>query len=188
MTDARMTAQEAVLLCRMAKAACPQQQFDQYTPDMWHELLGDLRFDDARMALVQVVKKQPFIAPAEIRDEVKRIRSKRLLDYGYVTPPAELADNPAAEQAWLYTTLQAIADGDIGPGDLPERPQELLTRIMPDWDRVLSRPINATGVQLIAESRRSKDPHFRERMEEARAQLGPAAPMPADPTREEETS
>jgi hypothetical protein len=140
----------------LAKAACPQQQFDQYTPDMWHELLGDLRFEDAQDALVSVVKAQPFVSPAEIRDQVKKVRRQRLLDFGYVVPPAELASNPEAEGRWIYETNQAIADGRLKKGDKPERPQELLARVMPDWDKVLPSPEPVRRAQITAEKRRAK--------------------------------
>lgn len=73
----QMTAAEAVLLCRFAKACCPQQAIDQYTPDAWHELLRDLTFDDCKAAIVDIVKTQPFVAPAEIRDRVRKLSLER---------------------------------------------------------------------------------------------------------------
>ena len=78
MTTDRMTRPEAVTLCRLAKASCPQQAFDEYTPDAWFELLRDLRFEDCKDALFAVVRESPFVAPAEIRAHIKRVRSDRL--------------------------------------------------------------------------------------------------------------
>ena len=37
-----MTPQETLLLTRYVKACCPQQAMDDFTPDAWHDLLGDL--------------------------------------------------------------------------------------------------------------------------------------------------
>lgn len=115
-----MTNAEAVILCRFAKACCPQQQFDAYTPDAWFELLGDLRFEDCKEALTRVVKRQPFVSPAEIRDEVKAVRADRLKQFDRLfkyAPPAELADDPAAENRWHFAIRQRIADGEIAHVD-----------------------------------------------------------------------
>lgn len=110
----RMSNAEAVLLCRYAKAACPQQAFDQYTPDAWSDLLGDLRFEDCKEALRNIVQRQPFVAPAEIRDEVKRVRAKRIGDYGPLPDPPHGTDyNEAEYRAYLADTLRRIGDGEI---------------------------------------------------------------------------
>lgn len=110
----RMTNAEAVLLCRYAKAACPQQQFDAYTPDAWSDLLGDLRFEDCKEAVKNIVQRQPFVAPAEIRDEVRRVRSKRIGDFGPIPdPPPGLDYTPAEHRDWLADTLRRIGDGEV---------------------------------------------------------------------------
>jgi hypothetical protein len=112
-----MTHAEAVLLCRYAKAACPQQQFDEYTPDAWSDLLGDLRFVDCREALKAVVQRQPFVAPAEIRDEVTRIRNKRLSEFGPVPEPEHLdSDSPTFNRdyhLYIARTMRDICDGTL---------------------------------------------------------------------------
>src|SRR5690349_11552302 len=82
MNAKRMTAAEAVMLCRFAKACCPQQAIDEYTPDAWHELLSDLRFEDCKAAVVDVVKEQPFVSPAEIRSRIAKVRANRHLEFG----------------------------------------------------------------------------------------------------------
>ena len=58
-----MTHAETVLLTRYVKACCPQQAIDEYTPDAWHDLLGDLALADCRAAAAAVAKRQPFVAP-----------------------------------------------------------------------------------------------------------------------------
>lgn len=110
---ARMTAQEAVMLCRFAKAACPQQQFDEYTPDAWFELLKDLRFIDCKEAIVDVVKTQPFVSPSEIRGRIAKVRATRHMEFGPYAPPAELADNPRAENEWRREMDRRICDGEV---------------------------------------------------------------------------
>src|SRR5690349_10870199 len=121
-----MTPLEAAMLCRFTKAACPQQAIDEYTPDAWHPLLADIRFDDAKAAVIEVAKERPFVAPAEIRDQVRRVRRERLRAFGHPpTPPAELND---LEQAgWLANVKRRIADGEHverpalpAPGERPD--------------------------------------------------------------------
>lgn len=115
-----MNRQEAVLLCRYVKACCPQQTLDEFTPDAWHDLLGDLSLTDCREAVKGVALRQPFVAPAEIRAEVYRIRKGRLENADKVIPAAD-PDNPLAYIAALKTNLRDLADGReprraIGPG------------------------------------------------------------------------
>lgn len=134
MTEPRMTNAEAVLLCRYTKACCPQQQFDQFTPDAWFELLNDFRFEDCKLAVTQLAKRQPFVAPAEIRDEVHRIRTKRI-DLGpTLTPPPDL--DPVATNEWLREARRRVADGehidtDAAYGDLKDRNLGELKALMP---------------------------------------------------------
>lgn len=116
-----MTPRETVLLTRYAKACCPQQAIDEYTPDAWHDLLGDLRLDDCRQAVATIAQRQPFVAPAEIRAEVRRIRDGRLEGFRYV--PVDGDDDPKVYLASLRAQRTAVADGrreadpaEVGPG------------------------------------------------------------------------
>jgi len=101
-------ATEAATLCRLAKAMCPQQAFDEYTPDAWHMLLEPLRFEDCKEALVNLARKRPFVAPAEIMTEVRRIRDKRLTDHPPFDPPPEVDDY----NCWLGEMRRRIANGE----------------------------------------------------------------------------
>jgi hypothetical protein len=123
-----VTPQETVLLVAYVKACCPQQAIGEYTPDAWHDLLGDLSLADCRDAVAAVAKRQPFVAPAEIRAEVRRLRAERLAASVIPAPPAELADNPRAYQAALQARIRDAADGRgdvvppaIGGPDLSQR-------------------------------------------------------------------
>lgn len=125
-----MTPREAVALTRYVKACCPQQAMDEYTPDAWHDLLGDLSLDDCRQAARAVAMRQPFVAPAEIRTEVRRIREARIPDRSQLpSPGADLADDP---RAWAlamreivrrlgdgHMPFYAIASGSVGGGAEP---------------------------------------------------------------------
>ena len=107
-----MTPSETVLLTEYIRACCPQQAIGEYTPDAWHDLLGDLSLADCKAAVAAVAKRQPFVAPSEVRAEVKTIREQRLQD---TEVPADLlvpfVDDPPAYLAALRTAETAIADG-----------------------------------------------------------------------------
>lgn len=106
-----MTPRETVLLTEYVRACCPQQAIGEYTSDAWHDLLGDLSLADCKAAVAAVARRQPFVAPAEIRTEVKRIRFERIQDAEIPPPPPELLDDPAAYGAALRAAATAIADG-----------------------------------------------------------------------------
>ena len=106
-----MTPTETVMLTEYVQACCPQQVIGEYTPDAWHDLLDDLSLADCRVAAAAVARRQPFVAPAEIRAEVRRLRNDRLAREIAPAPPAELADQPARFRAELKTGLREIADG-----------------------------------------------------------------------------
>jgi hypothetical protein len=130
-----MNAQEATALCRLVKAACPQQAIDPMTPDLWATLLGDLRWDDAREAVIALAQRQPFISPAEIRAEVRRVRGDRIASAPAVQPPADLdPDDTAAYHRWLRDSRRQAADGNVIP--FPELP----ARRMPALGRVFRHP------------------------------------------------
>jgi hypothetical protein len=106
-----VTPQETVILARYVKACCPGSQIDEYTPDAWHDLLGDLELADCREAVTAVAKRQPFVAPSEIRAEVKRIRDDRLARTPLPPPPAEVADDPGRYREIIRANVERIATG-----------------------------------------------------------------------------
>ena len=124
-----MTPTETVLLTEYVRACCPQQAIGEYTPDAWHDLLGDLRLDDCQEAVKAVARRQPFVAPAEIRAEVRKIRDDRLARTPLPAPPAELAGDPGRYQRAVQAGVKRIADGAsvhraIAGAPLPGEPPE----------------------------------------------------------------
>jgi hypothetical protein len=98
---------------------------------MWAKILADIRFVDAEEAIVRIVARSPWCAPAEIIAEVKKIRAKRIAEFGPIPPPPaeELdPDNWRAFQQWQIDTERAIADGDLKPKEieLPARDMKQL--------------------------------------------------------------
>lgn len=104
-----MNSQEAAVLCRYVRALCPQQKFDEYTPDAWHDVLNDLALDDCREAAARVARRQPFVAPAEITAEVRVIRAERLEGFQYEPVPGD--DNPRVYLETLRAQRAAVASG-----------------------------------------------------------------------------
>jgi hypothetical protein len=108
-----MTPVEVVNLCRLAKAACPQQHFDEWTPEIWGTVLGDLRYEDCQAGLVSLVTVKPFCSPAEVREATLRIRRQRLDDFGELpNPPRDLPDDPRSYVEWKGDLIRRICDGE----------------------------------------------------------------------------
>lgn len=108
-----MTPTEAVTLCRYVKAICPQQAVDEYTPMAWADLLGDLRFVDAKEAARTLGQTKHFIDPADIRQEVRRARNRRIDEHPPINPPPDLT--PQQQMAWARETARRIGNGETIP-------------------------------------------------------------------------
>lgn len=108
-----MNREQTVIFTRLVKATCPQQAIDKYTPDAWYPLLDDLDFGDCQAAMIAIGRRQPFMAPAEIRSEVARIRNDRIARAVIPAPPPELADDPRAYQRYLQESTRRAADGAL---------------------------------------------------------------------------
>jgi hypothetical protein len=107
-----MTPTEAVALTEYVQACCPQQRMNEYTPDAWHDILGDLRLEDCRAAVAAIKQRTVFVDPSEIRAEVKYMRQQRIKDAGGIpAPPPELLDDPPAYRAALHAAAVALGDG-----------------------------------------------------------------------------
>lgn len=107
-----MNEDEAVALARYVHAVCPQQKFDEYTADTWGDVLGDLEFEDCKRAVIEIARRQPWIAPAEIIDEVKRNRTSRLDYFQYEPTPGETAVEYTRN---LRAQIAATIDGHRPP-------------------------------------------------------------------------
>jgi hypothetical protein len=117
-----MTSEETFLLTEYVRACCPQQHMGEYTPDAWHDLLGDLDLADCRAAVTAVAKRQPFVAPAEIRAEVRRIRDDRLARTALPAPPPDAADEPGRYKEIIRANVKRIADARSVPRALAAGP------------------------------------------------------------------
>ncbi|WP_405911336.1 hypothetical protein OG529_04230 [Streptomyces longwoodensis] len=87
-----MTPAEVVMLAAYVHALCPAQKIDEYTPDAWCDVFAAVphfSLADCREGAARVAARQPFIAPAEIIEEVRKIREQRLDDFQYEPMPGE---------------------------------------------------------------------------------------------------
>lgn len=110
-----MTPDETVVLARYVRALCPQQKFDEYTPDAWHDVLGEYRLDAARAAACRVAKKQPFVSPAEIIGEIRASRGENASAFQGPGLSAEVPDADPDDVPAYLAALRAqrtrAADG-----------------------------------------------------------------------------
>ena len=156
---------ETVVLTEYVKAACPQQakQMGEYTPDAWHDLLGDLELADCREAVIMVARRQPFVAPADIRAEVRRIREDRLARTQLPAPSPELAEQPGRYVQAIRAGVQRLADGFAPPPAITGAPREdgppdeyvAARKVLPDAEP--PKPdLQALAREQAAEARRER--------------------------------
>ncbi|MEU1309455.1 hypothetical protein ABZ419_11250 [Streptomyces cinnamoneus] len=117
-----MNEEETVMLARYVRALCPQQRFDEYTADAWHDLLSPYSLDEARAAVTRhIAAGNAFVAVGEIVTEIRKARNDRLDRHTEAEPPAgDLGDR--TYKAALLAERRAIADGRIEPRPVPALP------------------------------------------------------------------
>lgn len=111
-----MTDEEAIALSKYVAALCPAQRFNEFTPDAWIDVLGPYDAEDARTAVVAVARRQPFISPAEIIDEIRTMRAERIAAANLVYD-----GDPDAGPVESAKQMRALVR-DAGDGQLPPRP------------------------------------------------------------------
>lgn len=112
-----MNSQEATALCAYVHQLCPQQRFNEHTPDVWGDVLGPYTFDDARAAVVAVASRQAFVAPAEIVAEIKARRAERI-ELANVVYDGDPLETGAESAAAIREIIRAAGDGLLGPSSI----------------------------------------------------------------------
>jgi hypothetical protein len=96
-----VTGEEITKLCRYIKAACPAQAMDEFTADVWAEILpGHYTLPECRAAVIAIKQRQPYVDVSDIIAEVKRTRHaaedrqsiRKLLDPAAYRAQVEAAD------------------------------------------------------------------------------------------------
>lgn len=104
-------------------------KLEPHMPENWFELLDDIEVDDALRAVVAVAKRQTFVAPSEIRAEVRVLRGRR----------AELAARAGGADA--EAMLPAGRDGrPVDPDDVPAYLEAVRERRMAVGSGLRPRP------------------------------------------------
>lgn len=108
---------EVVMLTGYLRAHFPSQPVDEFTTEALEETLADYPPADCRQAVLNIAERgDHWCSPTDIKGEVKRIRNKRVADYGPIEPPAGLdPDDVGGYQRWLGAMHKGIADGTITP-------------------------------------------------------------------------
>ena len=135
-----MNRTEAARLCRLVKACCPSQAIDEYTPDIWGEILASYAYADAAHVVRDLVGqplepgKSRYIEPGHIIGGIRRMRTQRLTEAPPSDPPSGLS---AAEYcAWQRQQRLAVAAGrapmtrPVAPAN-PERVAAILRAATP---------------------------------------------------------
>ncbi|MEV8042412.1 hypothetical protein AB0P02_01025 [Streptomyces griseoluteus] len=112
-----MNSQEATALCAYVHQLCPQQRFNEHTPDVWGDVLGPYTLEDARAAVVAVASRQPFVSPAEIITEIKARRAERI-ELANIVVDGDPAHTGAESAAALREIIRAAGDGLTGPSSI----------------------------------------------------------------------
>jgi hypothetical protein len=137
---------EVVKLTGYLRAHFPSQPVDEFTTEALEETLSPYPAEDCRLAVFSIAERgEHWCSPTDIKVEVKRIRAKRVSDYGPIEPPAGLdPDDVRGYQRWLQNTHRAIADGDLKPPPPIELPGRDMTDVtarvvveMPQMPRVV---------------------------------------------------
>lgn len=135
-----MDINETTRICKAIASIKPAQYLDDETPAFWSLILADIRYEDARQAVVTLGGKTKFIDPSDIITEVKRIRNERLKHSDLI-----IADSPEERRA----IIKAIADGEI-EGPKPASLMQVHPAIAAALPTVFARPprpidVAATG-------------------------------------------
>ncbi|NUH35300.1 hypothetical protein HUF15_00700 [Streptomyces samsunensis] len=118
-----MNPNETVILARYVRALCPQQRFDEYTADAWHDLLGPYSLEEARAAVARhIAAGNAFVSVGEIVTEIRKARNDRLDRHTEAEPPVGDMGDHASYQAALIAERRAIASGHTQPRAVPALP------------------------------------------------------------------
>ena len=125
-----------MMLLRKVKAHCPSQLMDEYTPEAWAEVLDDVRYEDAKQAVVRICKrplelgKSRYIEPGHIIGEIRAVRSKRFRDYGTIELPPDVGMDERYSP-YMNMMRELIMSGDITRADpLPKSFDEVRARFL----------------------------------------------------------
>jgi hypothetical protein len=109
---------EAAALLTIA-AAYDNRKPDADQAKAWSMALNGLRFEDCRAVVVEHYQRsKEWLMPADVITGVKRIRDKRIAEYGPIDVPSGLGE--AEYRAYLRETQKRIGDGELTSQSRPQ--------------------------------------------------------------------
>ncbi len=137
-----MNVTETTQLCKLVRALCPAQRWEDETPVIWAGVLREIRLEDATEAVRKLGATERFIAPSDIAAEVKAIRNARLAKD--LPAPNVDPDDVASWTRELAAIRSAQADGTLDhdaytsagltlSGVPAIGPDRMIEAPLPDW-------------------------------------------------------
>jgi hypothetical protein len=133
-----MTPTEAVAFVEKMKAAAPHINFEWDTPKAWAAALADIDWDEAHAALLNAIRKTPWITPAVIQDEVRAMRAEKLKHYVVPPPPTRTTSSATCTR---YAPHPAPRYAPQPPARSPSNPV---------WTRSLKHAENTSALEAHA--------------------------------------
>lgn len=106
-----MELRETAGVLAMISALDSRKVYGEIDAQAWHAVIGDLRFDDCREAVIQHYRESPHsITPADVRGKVTAVRKSRIGDRIAPVPPIDPSDT-ASYQQWQQAWYRGVGDG-----------------------------------------------------------------------------
>jgi hypothetical protein len=95
----------------MISALDSRKVYGEIDAQAWHAVIGDLRFDDCREAVIQHYRESSYsITPADVRSQVTAVRKARIGDRIAPLPPIDPSDT-SSYQRWQQAWYRGVGDG-----------------------------------------------------------------------------
>jgi hypothetical protein len=105
---------ETAAVLAMITALDTRRMYGDIDAKAWHAVIGDLRFDDCREAVIQHYRESPHsITPADVRSKVSALRKARIGDRVAPLPPVDPEDIQAYRD-WQQAWYRSVGDGLSG--------------------------------------------------------------------------
>lgn len=108
-----MIPRETLTLVRLVASLCPAMRVEEHTAEAWHLVIGDIDAEDAVAAVRAIAARKPFIAPADIVEQVAAIRARRLDAANHVFEPRP--DETPEQQAERLRDERRAAASNVIP-------------------------------------------------------------------------
>lgn len=145
-----MTPTETVKLCRMVKAICPAQAIDEFTPDVWFDLIGHLDARVAGAAVKELGQTHRFISPADITAEVDRRRREVLANTVSDSEPEWLERLEGEEHTREYLRWRRERQNRMlrGEPEPDEPPRQITERKLGPIVKAIAKDMGARRTEL----------------------------------------